>query len=718
MATLTTTIQYSEPAGTIITALGVPGPSGPGVPVGGAAGQILAKIDSADYNTHWITPQDDSAIWGQITGDIANQLDLSAALSLKLDVSTAGSTYYLKSNPDGFITSSALAPYLLSSTASATYQTLSGMADYLSKAGNLAGIADPLVARANLGLGEQNDPTFAAVYTSEAPFSSGLEPSSVYLNGPNGGNYLDLTNGLVLEVPGTGIRFPDASIQVTAFNTSLLAPYLTITNAAATYAVIARGLPAGGNTAQVLTKSSNVDYASTWTTIIPGDRYLTSSTTPNTVSNGAKTFAVQTGLSYTPTQDVTISYDSNNHMHAVVTSYNTATGILVVNVNHHTGSGTYSSWVVNVGGTVPAQTVAWGSITGTISSQLDLQEQLDTKLNTATAASTYYLQTNPAGFITSSALAPYLLASTAASTYLTQASAASTYFTISSAAGKANLSGATFTGKINLATINAASPSFNLGGQCDSAPASATNGDVWVSNAASPKLTYRAGGINFNVPVLNQFNTFTGQMVINTTSSSTAALRVTQLGTANAIEVEDSTTPDATRFAVDQFGKVGIGVAPDATAALKVDTNGIMFGDGTTQTTAAVPPGPPGISTNKATVISVGSCVAAACSNFVANSSGGPDKTYFTFNITNQNTLGLMLYGSGITNVVVTASSVGFPTYETITCNAIISGSGTTVTTDDYYWQAGLPTGATYDVRMAFAGGGDNSDFYVQQISI
>jgi hypothetical protein len=131
----------------------------------------------------------------------------------------------------------------------------------------------------------------------------------------------------------------------------------------------------------------------------------------------------------------------------------------------------------------------------------------------------------------------------------------------------------------------------NLGGQCDSAPASATNGDLWISNAASPKLTYRTNGINYNLAVLNQFNTFTGQMVINTTSSSTAALRVTQLGTANAIEVEDSTTPDATRFVVDQFGKVGVGVAPDANAALKVDGNGIMFGDGTTQYTAADSPG-------------------------------------------------------------------------------------------------------------------------------
>jgi hypothetical protein len=128
----------------------------------------------------------------------------------------------------------------------------------------------------------------------------------------------------------------------------------------------------------------------------------------------------------------------------------------------------------------------------------------------------------------------------------------------------------------------------NLGGQCDSSPASATNGDLWISNAASPKLTYRTGGINYNLAVLNQFNTFTGQMVINTTSSSTAALRVTQLGTANAIEVEDSTSPDSTRFVVDQHGNVGIGTAPDTTigACLKVGT-GIMFSDGSYQTEAA-----------------------------------------------------------------------------------------------------------------------------------
>jgi hypothetical protein len=60
-----------------------------------------------------------------------------------------------------------------------------------------------------------------------------------------------------------------------------------------------------------------------------------------------------------------------------------------VDINHHTGSGTYAAWVVNVGGVVPVTSVAWGGITGTLSSQTDLQNALDLKLDVTTAASDY-----------------------------------------------------------------------------------------------------------------------------------------------------------------------------------------------------------------------------------------------------------------------------------------------------------------------------------------
>ena len=81
------------------------------------------------------------------------------------------------------------------------------------------------------------------------------------------------------------------------------------------------------------------------------DRYKTSSTTSNSVSNGSKSFTVDLDLAYIPLQEILIVYDPAHHMHGEVTSYNAATGALVVDVKSHTGSGTYTSWVLNLDGT-------------------------------------------------------------------------------------------------------------------------------------------------------------------------------------------------------------------------------------------------------------------------------------------------------------------------------------------------------------------------------
>ena len=140
------------------------------------------------------------------------------------------------------------------------------------------------------------------------------------------------------------------------------------------------GVAAGGTTGQFLSKASGTNYDTTWSTIIPGDRYLTSSTTSLTIGNGTKSLTVGTGLSYTVTQNVTISFDGSNHMHGEVLAYDAGTGAMSVDVNHHTGAGTYSAWTVNVGGVTPVTSTTWGTITGTLSSQTDLQTALDAKL--------------------------------------------------------------------------------------------------------------------------------------------------------------------------------------------------------------------------------------------------------------------------------------------------------------------------------------------------
>ena len=89
---------------------GATGPAGQGVPIGGTAGQVLAKIDGTNYNTHWVDSLS-SVAWGSITGTLSNQTDLQTALNGK----------YSTSNPAGYITSSALTPYLTISSASSTY---------------------------------------------------------------------------------------------------------------------------------------------------------------------------------------------------------------------------------------------------------------------------------------------------------------------------------------------------------------------------------------------------------------------------------------------------------------------------------------------------------------------------------------------------------------------------------------------------------------------
>jgi hypothetical protein len=223
-------------------------------------------------------------------------------------------------------------------------------------------------------------------------------------------DYLQLGNsnvgGNTLTVEWDGITFADGKQTVKYPGASILTGY------ALESWVTAGFYPLSGNPSGFLTDapSDGSQYArknAAWDVVIPGDRYLTSSTTSLTINNANKTLTIGTGLSYTPTQNLTISYDASNHMHGEVLTYNSGTGVLTVDINHHTGSGTYAAWVVNVGGVTPATSVAFADITGAVSSNANLQAALDLKLDVTTAASTYYLQTNPAGFIDASALTPY-----------------------------------------------------------------------------------------------------------------------------------------------------------------------------------------------------------------------------------------------------------------------------------------------------------------------
>jgi hypothetical protein len=81
-----------------------------------------------------------------------------------------------------------------------------------------------------------------------------------------------------------------------------------------------------------------------------GDRYATTSSTSLTIGTGSKTLTVGTGLAYTVDQDIVIANAAGISMNGPVTSYVTGNGQLIVNVTSTSGSGTYTSWSVNLDG--------------------------------------------------------------------------------------------------------------------------------------------------------------------------------------------------------------------------------------------------------------------------------------------------------------------------------------------------------------------------------
>ena len=507
-------------------AAGPQGPAGQGVPAGGTSGQYLQKTSGADYATDWVT------------------LNLSA--------------------------------YLTTSAAASTYQTISGMSDYLAKAGNLAGLASTSTARSNLALGSLDSPTFAGVTAQGSGANvANLTPTSLSLT--------HATSGSFTIQPSVGITFPNGSVQTTAFTgipadyiTSVSSPlsvtagnlsinlsaYLTSATAASTYAVIAAGQPTSGTVGQVLTKNSGTNYDSSWQTLIPGDRYLTSSTTSLTINNANKTLTVGTGLSYTSQQDIVIAHDAANHMHARVLTYNSSTGVMDVDVLTHDGSGTFSTWTVNVGGAPALASVVWGDITGTLGNQTDLATALNGKVN---VGSSVFLNHGNAFVVNDGGVYPNQVSLDNGGLDIRDGTTFATVAEFKASGVIVPSAGITFS---DATTQTSAGVSASTAASTYAPIASPTfTGTVTIPSGASI-----AGFAPLASPTL------TGNVTI-TSNSTGAALFIEQAGTGNILTLHDQAT-DTNFVAIDQNGKVS--TIPSTTA-----NAGLNIAHGVAPTTAA-----------------------------------------------------------------------------------------------------------------------------------
>lgn len=88
------------------------------------------------------------------------------------------------------------------------------------------------------------------------------------------------------------------------------------------------------------------------------------------VGTGTKNFTASTGCAFIPGQQIIAAYDASNFLRGSVTTYNSGTGAMVMEVTAATGSGTRASWTI---GLVPdASTLAdylpkaGGTMTGAV----------------------------------------------------------------------------------------------------------------------------------------------------------------------------------------------------------------------------------------------------------------------------------------------------------------------------------------------------------------
>jgi hypothetical protein len=116
------------------------------------------------------------------------------------------------------------------------------------------------------------------------------------------------------------------------------------------------------------------------------------STTSVAIGTGSKSFTTQTNLGYLVGMTLRLAFDSTNYMTGDVTSYNTGSGSLVVNVTSVVGSGTRTSWVITMAavGASAAGSVSFtpaGNISAT-NVQSAIQELDTEKLSNAAGAVT------------------------------------------------------------------------------------------------------------------------------------------------------------------------------------------------------------------------------------------------------------------------------------------------------------------------------------------
>lgn len=253
----------------------------------------------------------------------------------------------------------------------------------------------------------------------------------------------------------------------------------------------------------------------------------TTSVTSNSIGTGSKSFTVQTGLGFVVGNAVRIANSGTNYMSGDVTSYDSGTGALVVNVTGTAGSGTYTSWTISLAavGASAASDIS-NTPAGNISAttvQAAINELDTEKLSTVTSANmddvvtgsiagTSYsipvLTINNKGRITNISSASKITTNTSIAT--TSGTSIDLSTSIPSGAKRLTviLSGCSLSGTSNI-LVQGGSGSFDTTGYTSSASL-AGGGVASVGAVSTSGIVMQIGAAAFVINAVITFNLFSG----------------------------------------------------------------------------------------------------------------------------------------------------------------------------------------------------------------
>lgn len=275
------------------------------------------------------------------------------------------------------------------------------------------------------------------------------------------GSGFQIQNVNQYTLSGTNLSFTTAPATGTN-NIMVFAPSLSVGVAQAAAAAADASATSAANSAATATTQAGIATSAAATATAAA--YFGTSTTSVTIGTGAKSFTTQTGKNFQVGGFLLISSqaDGANYMHGQVTSYDSGTGALDMNITNTGGAGTLNDWNIYVSGTRGATGAAGGPLVDGDYGDVTVSGS-GTVITVDGSSATDFL-TNSVRTSGSSGVAIKNSAGTAVATF-----------------GSAGTLNTTFAGKVNTAATTTSAAGFNI--PHGTAPTSPTNGDLWSTTS-------------------------------------------------------------------------------------------------------------------------------------------------------------------------------------------------------------------------------------------